>query len=53
MSFQMYFCECVNMAWSMESVVWNSILNVGFTSKNGIIKDVWYSIQIPMSTTEC
>ena len=30
--------------------VWNSIPNLGFTSKNGITKYVWYSTPIPMST---
>ena len=43
----------MNLAWSMESGVWNSIPNTGFTSKNDITRHVWYSIPIPMSTTEC
>ena len=38
------FKNCVNLAWSMESVVWNSIPSLGFTSKNDINKHVWYSI---------
>ena len=28
--------ECVNLAWSMESGVCNSIPNLGLPSKNGI-----------------
>ena len=36
--------NCVNLAWSMESWVWNSIPCLGFTSKNDINKHVWYSI---------
>ena len=36
--------NCVNLAWSMESRVWDSIPNLGFTSKNDINKHVWYSI---------
>ena len=38
--------NCVNLAWSMESEVWNSIPSLGFTSKNDINKHVqaWYSI---------
>ena len=36
--------NCMNLAWSMESGVWNSIPNLGFTSKNDINKHVWYSI---------
>ena len=44
---------CFVEAWSMESLVWNSIPNLGFTSKNGITKHVLYSIPIPMSATEC
>ena len=38
----------VNLAWSMESGVWNSIPNSGFTSKNVIAKHTWYSTPIPM-----
>ena len=28
--------NCVNLAWSMESGVWNPIPSLGFTSKNDI-----------------
>ena len=36
--------NCVNLAWSMESGVWNSIPSLGFSSKKDINKHVWYSI---------
>ena len=36
--------NCVNLAWSIESGVWNSIPSLGFTIKNDINKHVWYSI---------
>ena len=37
----------------LESGVRHSIPNLGFTSKNGITKHVWYSTLTPMSSTEC
>ena len=36
--------NCMNLAWSMESWIWNSIPSLGFRSKNDINKHVWYSI---------
>ena len=36
--------KLLNLAWRMESGVWNSIPSLGFTSKNGIKKHVKYSI---------
>ena len=34
--------NCVNLAWSIESGVRHSMLDLGFTSKNDINKHFWH-----------